>query len=88
MLPAKVGFVVAAADIQDNRFECELVGWGANEERWSLDYVVHYADPSTPGYWEALDDVLLRTFPHPTGAVLKVEASLHRLRRPPHASRL
>jgi phage terminase large subunit GpA-like protein len=75
MLPAKVGMVVAAVDIQDNRFECELVGWGAHEERWSLDYVVHYADPSTPGYWEALDAVLLRTFPHPTGATLKVEAS-------------
>jgi phage terminase large subunit GpA-like protein len=75
MLPAKVGMVVAAVDIQDNRWECELVGWGANEERWSLDYVVHYADPSTPGYWEALDDTLLRTLPHPTGAVLKVEAT-------------
>lgn len=75
MLPAKVGMVVAAVDIQDNRFECELVGWGAHEERWSLDYMVHYADPSTPGYWEALDDVLLRTFPHPTGATLKVEAA-------------
>jgi phage terminase large subunit GpA-like protein len=49
MLPAKVGMVTAAADIQDNRFEVEIVGWGANEERWSIDYVVHYADPSTPG---------------------------------------
>jgi phage terminase large subunit GpA-like protein len=28
-----------------------------------------------PDYWEALDDVLLRTFPHPTGAVLKIEAA-------------
>lgn len=75
LLPAKVGMVVAAVDIQDNRFECEIVGWGAHEERWSIDYIVHYADPSTPDYWEALDSVLLRTFTHPTGAVFKVEAA-------------
>lgn len=75
MLPAKVGMVVAAVDIQDNRFECEIVGWGAHEERWSIDYVVHYADPATPDYWEALDAVLLRTFPHPTGTVFKIEAA-------------
>lgn len=75
MLPAKVGMVVAAVDIQDNRFECEIVGWGAHEERWSIDYIVHYADPSTPDYWDALDSVLLRTFQHPTGATLKIEAA-------------
>jgi phage terminase large subunit GpA-like protein len=75
LLPARVGMVTAAVDIQDNRFECEIVGWGAHEENWSIDYVVHYADPSTPDYWDALDSVLLRTFAHPTGAVLKIEAT-------------
>jgi phage terminase large subunit GpA-like protein len=75
MLPPKVGMVVAAADIQDNRFECEIIGYGAHEERWSIDYIVHYADPSTPDYWATLDDVLLRTFQHPTGATLRVEAA-------------
>jgi phage terminase large subunit GpA-like protein len=65
MLPAGVGMVTAAADIQDNRFEVEICGWGANEERWSIDYIVHHADPSTPDYWAALDDVLLRTFRTP-----------------------
>jgi phage terminase large subunit GpA-like protein len=75
LLPAQVGMVVAAADIQDNRFECEVIGYGEHEERWSIDYIVHYADPATPDYWEALDAVLLRTYAHPTGAVLKIEAA-------------
>lgn len=75
MLPAKVGMVTAAVDIQDNRFECEIAGWGVHEERWSIDYIVHYADPSTPDYWEALDSVLMRTYSHPTGATLKIEAA-------------
>jgi phage terminase large subunit GpA-like protein len=75
LLPAKVGLVVAAVDIQDNRFECEVVGWGDKEERWSIEYVVHFADPQTAEYWEMLDDVLKRVYPHPTGAGLKIEAT-------------
>lgn len=74
-LPEGVGLVTAAVDIQDNRWECEIVGWGAHEERWSLEYVVHYADPSTPGYWAALDDVLLRVFDHPLGIRLAIDTT-------------
>jgi phage terminase large subunit GpA-like protein len=71
VLPEKCGLVVAAVDIQDNRWECEIAGWGAHEERWSLDYIVHHADPTSPAYWSSLDDVLQRTFKHPTGATLR-----------------
>lgn len=75
MLPAKVGMIVAGVDIQDNRFEAEILGVGAHEETWSIEYIVHYADPSTPAFWDALDDVLLRHYAHPTGATLKIEAA-------------
>lgn len=75
VLPAKCGLVVAAVDIQDNRWECEIVGFGAHEERWSLDYIVHHADPTSPAYWSELDGVLQRRFKHPTGATLTVEAT-------------
>jgi phage terminase large subunit GpA-like protein len=74
-LPERVGLITAGVDIQDNRWECEIVGWGAHEERWSLDYTVFMADPSTPDYWEKLDEHLQRTFQHPTGATLKIEAT-------------
>jgi phage terminase large subunit GpA-like protein len=56
-----VGLVTAAVDIQDNRWELEFSGWGAHEERWSLDYIVHFADPTSPAFWEALDDALRRS---------------------------
>jgi phage terminase large subunit GpA-like protein len=74
-LPERVGLIVAGVDIQDNRWECEIVGYGPHEERWSLDYTVMLADPSTPDYWEKLDEHLQRTFEHPTGARLKIEAT-------------
>lgn len=75
LLPRSVGLVTAAVDIQDNRWECELVGWGANDERWSLDYIVHMGDPTTPEYWEALDEVLLREFRHPTQQTLRISTT-------------
>jgi phage terminase large subunit GpA-like protein len=74
-LPEQVGYITCAVDMQDNRFEAEIVGWAANEENWSLDYVVHYADPATPEFWEALEGVLLRTFKHPTGATFRIETT-------------
>jgi phage terminase large subunit GpA-like protein len=74
-LPAGVGIITAGVDIQQNRWEAELVGWGENEESWSLDYKIHYGDPSSPSFWEALDDYLLQQFVHPTGVTLRIDTS-------------
>jgi phage terminase large subunit GpA-like protein len=75
MLPPEVGLITAGIDIQRNRWECETLGWGKDEECWSLTYRVHFSDPSTPEYWQSLDEHLRRTFPHPTGAVFAIEAA-------------
>ncbi len=75
LLPSQVGAITAAADIQDDRFEIEWLGWGQDEESWSLDYKVHYGDPTSPGFWEVLDHALLRTFRHPAGVEMRVEAA-------------
>lgn len=75
LLPPEVGVIVAGVDIQRNRWECETLGVGEGEETWSLTYKIHYADPSTPGYWQALDEHLSRKFQHPTGAVLAIETA-------------
>lgn len=74
-LPPGVGVITSAVDIQDNRWEGEHCGWGVNEERHSLDYKVHMGDPTTPEFWEALDEFLLRRFLHPTGQVMTVAAA-------------
>jgi phage terminase large subunit GpA-like protein len=88
MLPAKVGMVVAAADIQDNRFECEVIGYGEHEERWSIDYIVHYADPATPGLLGGAGRGALADLRPPHRRGPQDGGGLHRLRRPPHPSGL
>jgi len=42
-------------DLQDDRLELELVGWGEGEESWSLRYDVIYGDPSAKSLWDELD---------------------------------
>ncbi|KPH80670.1 phage terminase large subunit family protein [Bosea vaviloviae] len=65
LLPDGVAVITAGVDVQDNRIEIELVGWGRNEESWSLDYRIIHGDPAGPEPWAALDALLTRTFRHP-----------------------
>jgi phage terminase large subunit GpA-like protein len=74
VLPSGVGAITAAVDIQDDRFEIEWVGWGADDESWSLDYKAHYGHPGSPGFWEVCEHALLRTFKHVSGIEMRAEA--------------
>ncbi|WP_311276158.1 phage terminase large subunit family protein [Methylobacterium sp. WCS2018Hpa-22] len=74
-IPTAVGTVVAGVDIQDDRYEIEWLGFGADDETWSLDYAVRYGDPNNPAFWESLDHALLRGFRHPAGIEMRAEAA-------------
>ena len=65
ILPDGVALITAGVDTQDDRLEVEIVGWGKNEESWSLAYHVLWGDPAKPDVWEELDRILLQRFPHP-----------------------
>ena len=64
-LPAKVAVLTAGVDVQDDRLEVEIVGWGSGEESWSIAYEVLYGDPSTAELWDRLDLVIDNTYHHP-----------------------
>ena len=55
-----VAVVTIGVDTQDDRFECEVVGWGRNEESWSIAHEVIEGDLETPEPWERLDAFLKR----------------------------
>ncbi|MFG1287922.1 phage terminase large subunit family protein [Xanthobacter versatilis] len=63
-LPEPVAVITAGVDVQGDRLELEIVGWGPGEESWSLEYTVLWGNPAEPEVWRALDAELLRTFPH------------------------
>lgn len=73
--PMGVLYITAGIDMQQDRLEAEIVGWGAGEQSWSLGYHVLYGDPLAGDVWDDLDDLLSETFKHESGAVLPISAA-------------
>lgn len=61
-LPDGVLMLSAAVDVQDNRLEVEVVGWGVGKESWGIEYSVIGGDTSTDGPWARLDEYLQRSW--------------------------
>ena len=74
-LPDDVVVVTAGVDVQDDRLELEIVGWGRDEESWSIDYKTLYGDPSTPHLWNDLDNILKGSFVTESGRQLGIRAA-------------
>lgn len=53
--PDDVLVITCGVDVQVDRLEIERVGWGMDEESWSLDVTVIYGDPAAPELWKQLD---------------------------------
>lgn len=71
LVPAQVSVVTAGVDVQADRFELELVGWGEGEESWGLHYERLYCDPTTPNAWQMLGNALRRQLKAETGELLQ-----------------
>lgn len=74
-VPEDVVLLTAGVDVQDDRLEVEVIGWGRGEESWSIDYHVLYGDPSSPQMWSKLDEVILQTYQHPLGEDLSIRST-------------
>ena len=74
-IPMEASVLTCGVDVQDDRIECETVAWGHGEESWSVEYQVFTGDPARPEVWKALDDYLLSTFDHESGAKLRISSA-------------
>jgi phage terminase large subunit GpA-like protein len=74
-IPEDVVLLTAGVDVQDDRLEVEVVGWGAGEESWQIEYHVLYGDPSSPRLWAQLDEIILATYEHPIGEPMLIRAT-------------
>lgn len=72
--PEGVLYLTAAVDVQDDRLEAEIVGWGKDEESWSIEYRVFLGSPSQARVWQDLTAWWLRPRVHASGIALRVEA--------------
>lgn len=73
--PAEVLVLTCAVDVQGDRLEYMIEGWGANLERWVVDYQPIHGDPATDDVWDKLDAVLQNPLQRVDGAMLKIRAT-------------
>lgn len=67
--------LTAGIDMQEDRLEVEVVGWGLGEESWSVDYRTLWGAPMGADVWRDLDDILDGTYLHQSGAHLRITAA-------------
>ena len=71
-VPAAALVLTAGIDVQDDRLEMEVVGWGKGEESWGIEYRTVWGDPGRPAVWQQLDEALAKIYQHENGHRLRV----------------
>lgn len=74
-VPEEVIVLTAGVDVQDDRFEIEVVGWAEEKESYGIYYKKIYGDLKLKTVWDDLDKFLLQTFTTGDGRSLKILAA-------------
>lgn len=74
-VPKDVKVLTAAVDVQDNRFEIEVVGWGQGKESWGIEYHVIYGDLKQQQIWNELDEYLSRSWSNKDGINFEIAST-------------
>lgn len=69
-LPDGVVLITAGADVQKDRIEVEIVGWGKNRESWSIDYRVFMGQTNERAVWDELAKLVTETWEREDGSVI------------------
>lgn len=74
-VPDGVAVITVGADFQGYRGEFEVVGWGREEESWSIAHHVIEGDPTSPEFWKQVDAFMQRTWHRADGRGFEVMAA-------------
>ena len=74
-VPDDVVLLTAGVDVQDNRLEISIIGFGRDDESYVIDHVTLYGDPSTPQLWTNLDSNLNRQFETESGRQIAIRGA-------------
>lgn len=75
-VPNPVAALTAGVDVQGDRIELEVVGWGAGEESWNIDYRVLIGDTTLDAVWDELADALRAEYQHESGGMMPISFAL------------
>lgn len=54
-VPEQVLLTVVSVDVQDDRLEACIEGWGTGRENWTLEHVIFDGSPGRPAVWRDLE---------------------------------
>lgn len=73
-IPSGCLVLTAGCDVQDDRIEIQIVGWGRGDRAWTIDYHVLPGNPADESIWDKLADYLGASFVNAAGKMLRIEA--------------
>jgi len=73
-IPQQVLMLTAGVDVQDDRLEITIVGFGKEEETWIVEHGVLRGDPGSDSLWHDLDGYMARKRETEDGRPLLIEA--------------
>lgn len=75
-VPDGVGIITCGVDVQENRLEALVVGWGEDDEAWLIDAKVFPGDTIRNDVWDDLKKFLLQTrYRNKNGAGIGIRAT-------------
>ena len=73
-LTKDVLFLTIGVDVQADRLEGSIWGWGLDKRSWLIEHVIIHGETDTPtsSAWQELAKLLNKTYAHPSGGALGV----------------
>jgi len=75
-VPEGVGVLTAFIDVQGDRLELEVDGWGEGEENWTILHERIVGNPENQNTWARLEALLVKPYSHVRGGSMHIDCTL------------
>ena len=74
-IPKGCLLLTAGADVQGDRIEVCIIGWGRSERAVVIDHAILSGDPTRPEVWQALDAYLAGEMSNAAGVTMRIQCA-------------
>lgn len=74
-VPTGVAYLTLGGDMQDDRWEYIIRGWGRGNESWLIKRGMVLGNPALDEFWVRVDQVILAEFRHASGYLMRISAA-------------